>query len=242
MPSTRTRLDRFMSQQLGIKRQSIRAILAQGRIRVDGRVADNVQQCIHQFSRVTFDEEVLQNNKARYVMMNKPKGVVSATKDKNHQTVIDLLGSGERDKLHIPGRLDFNSTGLILLTNDGHWSRQLSSPTTKLSKCYRVELEKPLNQSYISAFEQGMYFDFEGITTQPAKLKIISSHIGEVSLTEGRYHQIKRMFGRFQNKVLQLHRLSVGTLLLDPALLPGQYRDLKQGEVESILANDYVVI
>ena len=238
MHSTRTRLDRFMSQQLGIKRQSIRPILAQGRIRVDGRVADNVQQCIHQFSHVTFDEEILQNHKARYVMMNKPKGVISATKDQHHKTVIDLLGSDERDKLHITGRLDFNSTGLILLTNDGHWSRQLSSPANKLSKCYRVELEKPLNQSYISAFEQGMYFEFEDITTQPAKLKIISSHVAEVSLTEGRYHQIKRMFGRFQNKVLQLQRLSVGALVLDPELLPGQYRDLKQSEVDSIFINN----
>ena len=83
-----------------------------------------------------------------------------------------------------------------------------------------------------------MYFEFEGITTQPAKLKIISSHIAEVSLTEGRYHQIKRMFGRFQNKVLQLQRLSVGALVLDPELLPGQYRDLKQSEVESIFINN----
>jgi len=234
MQSTRTRLDRFMSQQLGIKRQSIRPILAQGRIRVDGRVADNAQQCIHQFSHVTFDEEILQNNKARYVMMHKPEGVISATKDPQHKTVIDLLEKDEHDKLHIAGRLDFNSTGLILLTNDGRWSRQLSLPANKVVKRYRVELEKPLDESYISAFARGMYFDFEGITTQPAKLKIISSHVGEISLIEGRYHQIKRMFGRFQNKVLQLHRLSVGALVLDSELLPGQYRELKQREVDNI--------
>ena len=234
MQSPRTRLDRFMSQQLGIKRQAIRPMLAQGRIRVDGSVARDAQQTIHQFSHVTFDEEVIQNHKPRYVMMNKPGGIVSATKDNNHQTVVDLLDCGERDKLHIAGRLDFNSTGLILLTNDGRWSRQLSLPANKVSKRYRVELEKPLDNSYISAFEQGMYFDYEGIITQPAKLKIISSNIGEVSLTDGRYHQIKRMFGRFQNKVLQLHRLSVGNLVLDPELLPGQYRNLKQREVDNI--------
>ena len=234
MQSTRTRLDRFMSQQLGIKRQAIRPILAQGRILVDGRVACDVQQSIHQFSHVIFDQQVIQNNKPRYVMMHKPRGVVSATKDLKHKTVVDLLDKNECGKLHIAGRLDFNSSGLILLTNDGRWSRQLSSPVNKIVKRYRVELEKPLDERYIDAFSQGMYFDFEGITTQPAQLKIISSHLGEVSLTEGRYHQIKRMFGRFQNEVLQLHRLSIGKLVLDPKLLPGQNRELQQEEVTGI--------
>jgi 16S rRNA pseudouridine516 synthase len=234
MQSTRTRLDRFMSQQLGIKRQAIRPIIAQGRILVDGSVACDVQQSIHQFSHVIFDQQVIQNHKPRYVMMHKPKGVVSATKDLKHKTVVDLLDKNERDKLHIAGRLDFNSSGLILLTNDGRWSRQLSSPANKIVKRYRVELEKPLDEHYISAFAKGMYFDYEDITTQPAQLKIISSHVGEVSLTEGRYHQIKRMFGRFQNKVLQLHRLSIGNLVLDPGLLPGQSRELQQREVASI--------
>ena len=238
MQSTRTRLDRFMSQQLGIKRQAIRPILAQGRILVDGSVAYDVQQSIHQFSHVIFDQQVIQNNKPRYVMMHKPKGVVSATKDLRHKTVVDLLDKNERDKLHIAGRLDFNSSGLILLTNDGRWSRQLSSPVNKIVKCYRVELEKPLDESYICAFSQGMYFDYEDITTQPAQLKIISSHLGEVSLTEGRYHQIKRMFGRFQNEVLQLHRLSIGKLALDPKLLPGESRELQQWEVASIFETE----
>ena len=238
MQSTRTRLDRFMSQQLGIKRQAIRPILAQGRILVDGSVAYDVQQSIHQFSHVIFDQQVIQNNKPRYVMMHKPKGVVSATKDLKHKTVVDLLDKNERDKLHIAGRLDFNSSGLILLTNDGRWSRQLSSPANKIVKRYRVELEKPLDERYIDTFSQGMYFDFEDITTQPAQLKIISSHLGEVSLTEGRYHQIKRMFGRFQNEVLQLHRLSIGKLALDPKLLPGESRELQQWEVASIFETE----
>lgn len=238
MSSTRTRLDRFMSQQLSIKRQAIRSIIAQGPIVVDGKVADDVQQTIHQFSHVIFDRKILQNNKPRYVMLHKPKGVVSATKDLKHQTVIDLLDKNERDKLHIAGRLDMNSSGLILLTNDGRWSRQLSSPLNHIIKRYRVDLEKPLDERYISAFSQGMYFEYEGITTQPAQLKIISSHVGEVSLTEGRYHHIKRMFGRFQNKVLQLHRLSIGNLFLDPALSPGESRQLHQGEVTGIFARE----
>jgi len=234
MQSSRTRLDRFMSQQLGIKRQAIRPLLAQGRILVDGNVAFDAQQSIHQFSHVIFDRQIIQNNKPRYVMLYKPRGVVSATKDHKHKTVVDLLDKKEHDKLHLSGRLDFNSSGLILLTNDGRWSRKLSSPENKIIKRYRVELEKPLDEHYILAFSQGMYFEYEGITTHPTQLKIISSHVGEVSLTEGRYHQIKRMFGRFQNKVLQLHRLSIGNLVLDPKLLPGQSRELHQREVATI--------
>ncbi len=242
MKSPRTRLDRFMSQQLGIKRQAIRPIIAQGRIVVDGEVACDVQQNIHQFSHVIFDRQVIQNNRPRYVMMHKPKGVVSATKDRQHKTVVDLLDDSrddlfnmnEHDKLHIAGRLDFNSTGLILLTNDGRWSRELSSPGKNIIKRYRVKLEKPLDERYILAFAQGMYFDYEGITTRPAQLKIISSHVGEVHLTEGRYHQIKRMFGRFQNQVLELHRLSIGGLNLDPQLSPRESRELQQVEATSI--------
>jgi len=234
MTSARTRLDRFMSQHLGIKRQKIRPLLAQGRILVDGCVARDVQQTIHQFSHVIFDEQVLQDHKPCYVMMNKPKGVVSATKDRHHKTVIDLLKREDRHTLHIAGRLDFNSTGLILLTNDGRWSRELSIPENKIYKRYRVEVEKALDESYIRAFSKGIYFNYEGITTKPAALNIISSHVCEISLTEGRYHQIKRMLGHFQNAVLELHRQSVGNLILDQNLLAGQSRELSKSEVNNI--------
>jgi len=234
MKSTRTRLDRFMSRHLGIKRQKIRLLLAQGRILVDGCVARDAQQTVHQFSHIIFDEQVLQDHKPCYVMMNKPKGVVSATKDQRHKTVIDLLKRKDRYKLHIAGRLDFNSTGLILLSNDGRWSRELSIPENKIYKCYRIEVENPLDESYIRAFSQGIYFNYEGITTRPAVLNIISSHVCEVSLTEGRYHQIKRMFGHFQNAVLELHRQSVGNLILDQNLLPGQSRELSKSEINNI--------
>ena len=208
-------------------------MLAQGRILVDGDVARDIQQAVNKFSQVSCDGESLQANKASYIMMNKPVGVLSSTKDAHHKTVIDLLGCSERHQLHLAGRLDFNSTGLLLLTNDGHWSRRLSSPENAVEKIYRVSLEKPLNETYIYAFAQGMYFQYENITTRPVRLKIISDRLAEVTLAEGRYHQIKRMFGRFQNKVLQLHRQSVGNIQLDPNLLPGQYRKLSAQEAPS---------
>jgi 16S rRNA pseudouridine516 synthase len=236
MSSKRHRLDRFLSTQLGIKRGDVRGLLAAGRVIVDGCVATEINQVIDQFSLVSFDQQVLQARQPSYVMMNKPMGVVSATKDHKNKTVIELLDRDDREQLHIAGRLDFNSSGLLLLTNDGRWSRQLSLPERQVSKLYRVTLSKKITPEYVDAFATGMYFAYEDITTRPAKLTIVSDYVAEVRLVEGRYHQIKRMFARFQNKVLTLHRLSVGQLWLDEQLLPGQSRDLTVAEVNNIAA------
>ncbi len=234
MQSKRTRLDRFISVQTGINRRDVRLILAQGRIQVDGCMATAINQVIHEFSHVVFDDRILQANKAAYMMMNKPVGVVSATKDVRHKTVLDLLGPLNDTPLHIVGRLDFNSSGLLLLTNDGRWSRHLTSPEKKVTKLYRVTLQNPLTADYVDAFAEGMHFPFEDIITRPAKLEIISDYVADVSLVEGRYHQIKRMLGRFRNPVLQLHRVAIGRLRLDPELLPGQSRVLSSLEVNTI--------
>jgi 16S rRNA pseudouridine516 synthase len=198
---------------------------------VDDTIATGINQVIGPFTKVIFDGSVLQNNKPLYLMMNKPRGVVSATKDDKHRTIIDLLDSSERFDLHIAGRLDFNSTGLILLSNDSRWSRNLSNPDNKVTKWYRVETEKPIVDEAINAFSKGMYFSYEDITTLPAELRILSTHTALVGLTEGRYHQIKRMFGRFDNKVVALHRLSIGHIQLDTTLEPGQSREFTDAEV-----------
>lgn len=206
-------------------------MLAQGRVVVDGKVATDIGQVIEQFSHVVLDTEILQADKPIYVMLNKPVGVVSATRDDRHTTVIDLLERDDRAELHIAGRLDFNSSGLLLLTNDGQWSRQLSSPEQNICKLYWVKLEKPITEKYIQSFAEGLYFAFEGITTRPARLRILNEFTAEIELVEGRYHQIKRMFGRFDNRVLELHRLAVGEIQLDPALAPGQSRELTTEEI-----------
>ncbi len=236
MESKRARLDRFLSNELKVNRKDVRLMLAQGRVLVDGIVARDIQLPVDEFTHVTFDGEVLKNNKPSYVMLYKPVGVVSATKDGKHKTVIELLDRDDSAALHIVGRLDLNTSGLVLLTNDGRWSRQLMSPESKVAKRYRVTLENPLSEDYIGAFAKGFYFEFEDITTQPARLELISKYVAEVTLTEGKYHQIKRMFGRFRNPVVGLHRCSVGSLLLDPSLSPGESRDLTPHEVSTIMS------
>ena len=165
-------------------------------------------------------------------MMNKPIGVVSATKDEQHKTVMDLIDNENAADLHIVGRLDLNSSGLLLLTNDGDWSRSLMSPENKVAKVYEVTLEHTITDECIQAFADGMYFSYEDITTKPAHLEILSEHVAKVTLEEGRYHQIKRMFGRFRNPVLALHRVSIGEIKLDNGLAPGEYRALTHDEIK----------
>lgn len=233
MKSTTCRLDRFISQNSAFTLADTRLLIAQKRIVVDGQVAHSIQQKINQFSHVVLDQQCLQNKQPVYLILNKPQGVVSATKDLKHTTVLDLLEHPQKDELHIVGRLDLNTTGLVLLTNDGAWSRTISLPTTQLAKTYEVTLARPLNDEYIKVFAQGIYFAYENITTQPADLDILSEYTARLSLVEGKYHQVKRMFGFFQNEVLTLHRSSVGPLTLEGLEL-GQSRTLTVTELAAI--------
>ena len=234
MKSQRSRLDRFIVCREGIKRSQVHQLLAQGRILLDGLAAEAMSQVVGPFTHVVLDRKVLQAEQPRYIMLHKPPGMVSATCDEQHPTVLDLVSAPYAKALHIVGRLDFNSTGLLLLTNDGRWSRGVSSPQRGVVKTYRVQLEQPFRSDYIEAFAAGLYFAFENITTRPAKIRRLSDFEVEVDLVEGRYHQIKRMFGYFNNRVLNLHRLSIGTLSLDPKLQQGAWRELTLTELNAL--------
>ena len=167
-------------------------------------------------------------------MLHKPIGVVSATAHEQHRTVLDLLDEPDKADLHLAGRLDLNTSGLLIITNDGQWSRRLTEPRSRLGKVYRVETEQPITAEYIDVVARGLYFAYEDLTTLPAELVVQGSHSALLTLHEGRYHQVKRMFGHFQNKVIGLHRLSMGAIQLDPHLAPGQYRALTTAEIACI--------
>ncbi|MGK0405943.1 MAG: 16S rRNA pseudouridine516 synthase [Oleispira sp.] len=239
------RIDRYLSKKLTINRRDVKLMLAQGRIVINGDVVREIVTIVEEFDHVVLDGELLQDKKAVYIMMNKPIGVVSATKDDVHKTVIDLLPKNglmndvnlnmkvDHD-LHIVGRLDLNTSGLLLLTNDSRWSRKIMSPEAKVKKVYRVTLANNVTEETIAAFAKGMYFPFENITTLPASLTVLTNNMAEVVLMEGKYHQVKRMFGRFRNPVLALHRSSVGNLVLDESLAAGESRALRSDEVNAI--------
>ena len=226
------RLDRFLSNLPQFNRQQVRLLLIEKRIQVDGQVICDPRHEIRTFSRIECDGHVLQAGKpARYFMLHKPPGCVCATQDAEHPTVLDLLDEPDKHDLHIAGRLDFNTSGLMLITNDGQWSRHVTQPETKMPKVYYVETEQEITNAYISKFREGVYFAFEDLTTQPAGLELLGPCSARLSIVEGRYHQVKRMFGFFNNKVVRLHRESIGPLVLDSLLAPGEYRALSEQEV-----------
>lgn len=228
------RLDRFIERQLACSRYTARHLLAGGKIRVNGMTSANGRQPITAFCRIEADGKLLQARAPVYLMLHKPRGCVSATTDLKNTTVLDLIDLPSKHELHLAGRLDFNSTGLLLLTNDGRWSRRITLPHQKIPKTYRVETKDEITAEYVKQFAEGIYFAYENLTTRPALLTIHSTHTAELTIHEGRYHQIKRMFGFFQNEVIGLHRLSMGEIVLDDNLAPGDYRPLTAAEIASV--------
>ena len=229
------RVDRFLSNLPQFNRKQVRLLLVERRVTVEGVAVSDPHHDVREFSQVCVDGEILQAGKpARYFMLHKPQGCVSATSDPQHPTVLDLLDEPDKADLHIAGRLDFNTTGLMLITNDGQWSRRLTQPQTKLPKVYHVQTEQDIGPEYAVTFAAGVYFAFEDLTTQPAELELLGPRTARLSIIEGRYHQVKRMFGHFDNKVTGLHRERMGPLALDASLAPGQYRALTDDEIRQV--------
>ncbi len=225
------RIDRFISNLARFNRQDARQLIAGGRLRIDGRVVRDGRDEVRVFSRVELDDELLQAGKpARYYMLHKPVGYLSSTVPSQHPTALELLPMDERQDLHLAGRLDLNTSGLLLITNDGRWSRRLSLPGSRLDKVYRVQTEQPIGSEYIEAFARGLHFAYEDLVTLPAQLEILAPREARLTLHEGRYHQVKRMFGHFRNKVVGLHRERIGCLDLGD-LSCGAWRPLSVHEV-----------
>ena len=217
-------LGRFLIKQANYSRKQVLCLLVQQLVKVDGLVVTARDEVVSEFSEISVDGKVVQAKKiARYYMMNKPQGILSATADLQHKTVMDVMQQLGFDTvgLHIAGRLDRSTTGLILLTNDGKWSRQIMEPSHKVAKVYLVTLAYPISPDTVEIFQQGIYFATENITTQPAQLERISDLQYRLTIYEGRYHQVKRMFAFVGNRVVKLHRESVGEYCLFPELKLG---------------------
>ena len=199
----------------------------------DATVSDG-QREVDRFCRVELDDAVIQfGERALYLMLHKPAGIVCVTTDPLHRTVIDLIGDPDRHTLHPAGRLDRSTSGLVLLTNDGRWSKRITD-FTDVPKVYVVETRDPITAETVEAFARGFHFPTENITTLPAKLEIIGERLARLTLHEGRYHQVKRMFWRVDNRVVSLHRESIGPIRLPENLKPGEWRHLTAEEVAAI--------
>ena len=236
------RLDKVLSN-LGIgSRKEVKAIIKKGLVKIDDEIIkDSNKQIDPENCRLFVNDEEIRYRKYIYLMMNKPDGVISATFDDKDSTVIDLLDDSDKAFDPFPvGRLDKDTVGLLLLTNDGEFNHRLISPKHHVPKVYYAEVNMPLSEKDIQAFKEGIVLD-DGYKSLPGELQIVESgskSICKVTIYEGKYHQVKRMFNSLGGDVTYLKRLSMGKLGLDESLAEGEYRELRDDELKT-LRNEY---
>lgn len=228
------RLDQFIASTTPLSRKEAKRAIGQGRVIVDDQACRQASTHISANARVTLDDDLLALPGDRYLMLNKPEGVVSATTDSDHPTALDLLPANLRQNLHIAGRLDADTTGLLLLTSDGQWSHRVTSPRVKCPKTYRVTLSDPITEAALQQLRAGMELRNDPRPTKPAKAMRVGEYEIELTISEGRYHQVKRMLAATGNRVEALHRISIGAIALDSNLTPGAFRELTEAEINSI--------
>lgn len=233
------RLDKFLADMGRGTRSQVKQALKKGLVQVNGTAARAPEQKIDpETDRVLYDGEEVVYFAFAYYMLNKPAGCVSATEDPREKTVLDLITEHSRKDLFPVGRLDKDTEGLLLITNDGALAHRLLHPKKHVDKVYYAKLCGEVTPEMIRVFEEGLDIGDEKLTL-PAKLAVLKNGpVSEVEITirEGRFHQIKRMAEAVGTKVLYLKRLSMGTLRLDPVLLPGQYRTLTEEERKELSA------
>lgn len=231
------RLDKFLVEMKKGSRSEVKKLIKSGRVTVDGRtVREPEQKFDPERAQISLDGQTVSYASFEYFMLNKPQGVVSATEDRRFQTVVDLIGDARRKDLFPAGRLDIDTEGLLLITNDGQMAHQLLSPKKHVDKVYFARVEGILPSDVKEQFAKGLTLDGE-VKTLPAQLELLKEGpVSEVRLTihEGKFHQVKRMFEAVGCRVIYLKRLSMGSLVLDETLAPGEYRRLTDDELRAL--------
>ncbi len=232
------RLDKYMADLQVGTRSEVKNLIRKGRVTVNGSLCKDPDKKITVGEdEVKLDQVKLEYASYEYYMLNKPAGVVSATSDKFTKTVVDLVDTAVRKDLFPVGRLDKDTEGLLLITNDGDLAHRLLSPKKHVDKVYYAKIAGKVTSDDVEAFAQGLVVD-EELTALPAKLEIITSaDISEIQvvLQEGKFHQVKRMFEAVGKEVIYLKRIAMGSLTLDETLQAGEYRSLTEEELEKLL-------
>ncbi|MGH1471210.1 MAG: pseudouridine synthase [Cellvibrionaceae bacterium] len=238
------RLDKFLSHSTGLARAQSRREINKGKVIVDGQKMKSASFNVDETNQIIFDNKTLSLPGKTYLMIHKPKNVVCANSDTEHATVIDLIQPAPLKKVSVAGRLDIDTTGLVLVSDDGQWIHKIISPNKDCKKTYRVTVAEDITDETVEQFKTGILLNGEDKLTKPSELLIAadtSNNIDArdkktalVTISEGRYHQVKRMFAACENRVIELHRQQIGDILLDPNLKEGEYRPLTQEEINSI--------
>ena len=232
------RLDKIICKSTELTRTEAKTLLKTGDVRVNGEITKNTATQVHENNKITINGQALTARTSRYIMMNKPLDTICSNVDENHPSLLHLIDVDKAFDLHIAGRLDVDTTGLVLITDDGRWSHNIISPKKLCKKTYRVWLKNPLKDDVIEQFANGVQLQGETGLTQPAELVVVDSSGDKkevlLSITEGKYHQVKRMFAAVYNKVVGLHREQIGDIVLPDDLALGQWRYLTEEEVTSV--------
>lgn len=236
------RIDKFLANQDIGSRSQVKQYIKKGMISVNGIVCKSPEQKIDENAdQISYNGKVIGYQKHHYYMLNKPSGCVSATNDNLHITVLDLLKASVPVKNLFPvGRLDIDTEGLLLITDDGELSHNLLSPSKHVAKTYFARIDGLATEEHIKAFKEGLDIG-DDKPTKPGTLVIKNTDLGTqtseilLTITEGRYHQVKRSFEALGMKVIYLKRLSMGSLTLDEALAPGEFRELTGTELQALI-------
>ncbi len=237
------RLDKCLADCGLGTRSEVKSLLKAKRITVNGKVVTNGKVQVNpETDDIMFDGEKIQYEEFVYIIMNKPKGVVSATEDNLHKTVLDLIDPLYFKKGVFPvGRLDIDTHGLLLLTNDGELAHRLLSPKKHVTKIYQARVEGVMTAEDVTAFEKGIVLS-DGTECMPARLDILSTtqdeSVVQIHLKEGKFHQVKRMVKACGKTVVDLQRLTMGPLKLDESLALGESRPLTEEELESLMIHE----
>lgn len=227
------RLDKLVSDAIGITRKDSKNLIKKGKVQVGDEILKDPALNVSEKDELIIDGKRVYYKRFIYLMMNKPQGYISATDDKTKKTVLDLLPENfARYDLFPAGRLDIDTEGFLLLTNDGQTAHNLLSPSKKVGKEYFARLEKPLSECDKDTIEKGV--DIGGYVTKPSNIVMKSDNECVITIVEGKFHQVKKMFESVGNKVVYLKRISFASLPLDPALALGEYRFLTEEEVDII--------
>lgn len=231
------RIDKYLANMNVGSRKEVHQLIKKGIVAVNGTTVKTPKQQVKESDQVTVNGDAVAYQKYHYFLLNKPKSVLSATEDRSQPTVISILAPQDRYQGIVPvGRLDKDTTGLLLLTNDGQLNHELLAPGKHVDKVYRAEIAGVANDTTVKTFASGMTLG-DGTKLQPAELKILSQDeehdrsTTEIKIREGKYHQIKRMFGAVGMKVVELERISMGKLTLPANLKRGEYLELKLEDI-----------
>lgn len=225
------RLDKFVCKSTELTRTEVTAMINDGCVSVNNAVVVDVATQVHENNHVTLNGKTLIARASRYILLHKPADTICSNIDEAYPSLFNYIDAENAAELHVAGRLDADTTGLVLVTDDGRWSFNIITPTKHCQKVYRVGLSRPISEDVAAKFAHGVQLQGELQLTRPAILEVVAEKEVLLTITEGKFHQVKRMFSAVGNRVVSLHREKIGAIQLDVEV--GQWRYLTDAEVNS---------